>query len=67
MKTGVDMFHVSIGANDGAEVCEVMIQKTFTYIEKMNCQFLRPAVVHKWKEMRNTYKKHLRTLVYTLL
>ena len=74
MKKGGDLFNVSIAAYDGAEVCELigifllnlnMIRKTLVYVGTMDCQFLRTVVVRKWKKLRNTYKKYLRTMVWT--
>ena len=69
MKKGSDLFDVSMGASDGREVCELIgifllnllrrqsIQKTLAYIETMDFQCLRTAVVRKWNRLRNTYKK----------
>ena len=74
MKKGADLFNVSTAAYDGAEVCELtgifllnlnMIRKTLVYVGTMDCQFLRTVVVRKWKKLRNTYKKYLRTMVWT--
>ena len=75
MKKESDLFDVSMGAYDGAEVCEFIgifllnllgrqcDSKTLVYKRTMDCQFLRTVVVRKWKKLRNTYKKYLKTLV----
>ena len=64
MKKGGDLFNVSMGAHDGAKVCELigifllnlnMIRKKLVHIGTMDCQFLRTVVVRKWIKI----KKHL--------
>ena len=46
-----------------------LIQQTYIYIYIQyiyiytDCQYLRTVVVHRWKRLRNAYKKYLRTMV----
>ena len=77
MKKGSDLFDVLMGAYDGAEVCELIgiflmnllgwqyDTKTLVYIGTIDCQLLRTVVVRKWQKLRKTYKKYLRTMVWT--
>ena len=79
MKKGSDLFDVLMGAYDGAEVCELIgiflmnllgwqyDTKTLVYIGTIDCQLLRTVVVRKWQKLRKTYKKYLRTMVWTYL
>ena len=77
MKKGSDQFDVSMGACDGAEVCELVGIFLLNLLGRQydteniglyrddGCQFLRTAVVRKWKKLRNAYKKYLRTMFWT--
>ena len=74
-----DLFDISMSAYYSTEVRELIgifycicwdgnaIQKALDYIGTMDCQFLRTAMVRKWKALRNVYKKYLKTMVWTQL
>ena len=77
MKKGSGLFDVSMGTHDGAEVCELIGIFLLNLLGRQydteniglyrddGCQFLRTAVVRKWKKLRNAYKKYLRTMFWT--
>ena len=77
MKKGSDLFDVSMGAYDGAEVCELigifLLNLLGRQYDTKNIGLYRDDGLSLFKncsgpqmeKIKNTYKKYLRTMVWT--